>query len=125
MKLSNTYTDQQWKLLVTKLKDIATAKGITQQQIAEATGLHQSSVARVFSLKYCPTLDMYLKIAGAIGVGDGSVYLAFLRIDYGGIFESSMKLFKTQSSADKYILELKKKNGNDGVTYDIVELGLL
>jgi DNA-binding phage protein len=67
MNLSEKYTDQQWKLLVTQLKDTAAAKGITQQQIAEATGLHQSNLSRVFSLRYCPTLDMYLRIAGAVG----------------------------------------------------------
>ena len=51
-----------------------------------------------------------------------STYLAFMRIDYGGIFESSMKLFKSKTEAGKYICELRKKNGSGSVSYDIVDL---
>lgn len=52
----------------------------------------------------------------------GSAYLAFMRIDYEGIFESSMKLFKSKTEAGKYICSLRKKHGSGSVTYDIKEL---
>jgi hypothetical protein len=52
----------------------------------------------------------------------GSAYLAFMRIDYEGIFESSMKLFKSKTEAGKYICELRKKHGSGSVSYDIVDL---
>jgi hypothetical protein len=57
-----------------------------------------------------------------IPVISGITYLAFMRIDYEGIFESSMKLFKNKTEADKYICSLRKKHGNGSFTYDIKEL---
>ncbi len=60
--------EQQWKLLVLLLKNIAEAKGITQNEIAEKTGLKQSNVSRLFSLKYPPTLRLFLQIATALDV---------------------------------------------------------
>lgn len=58
----------QWKLLVLILKNIAEDKGITQQQIADDTGLHQSSVARFFQAKFKPNLEVFLKIAKSVKV---------------------------------------------------------
>lgn len=60
--------NEQWKLLILLLKEIAESKGITQQQIASETGLVQSNVSRFFSLKYKPNLDVFLQIAKAINV---------------------------------------------------------
>lgn len=57
-----------WEILVLLLKKIAKDKGITQEEIAQKTGLLQSNVSRVFSLAYVPRLDTFLAIAGAIGV---------------------------------------------------------
>lgn len=58
----------QWQLLVLILKNIAEEKGITQQQIADETGLHQSSVARFFQAKFKPGLDVFLEIAKSVKV---------------------------------------------------------
>jgi len=60
--------ENSWKVLVLMLKNIAEDKGITQEEIAEKSGLLQSNVSRVFSLRYCPTLQTFLAIATAIGV---------------------------------------------------------
>lgn len=60
--------EEHWKLLVLLLKEIAKEKNISQEMIAEKTGLLQSNVSRVFSLLYVPRLDTYLKIANAIGI---------------------------------------------------------
>lgn len=60
--------DNQWKILVLLLQEIAIQKGITQNQIADQTGLIQSNVSRFFSLKYKPTLDTFLQVAKAIKV---------------------------------------------------------
>lgn len=84
----------QWQLLVLMLKNITESKGITQQQIADATGFQQSNVARVFSLKYTPSLHTFLEIAKAVGVNfffedkDG-------KMDLNLLFERAMKQ-KTQ-----------------------------
>lgn len=68
MNVNPINQNEQWQLLVLLLKEIAHEKAITINQIAEKTGLHQSSVSRFFSLKYKPTLDAFLEIAKAIKV---------------------------------------------------------
>lgn len=77
-------------LLVLLLKEIAESKGFTQQQISEITGFTQSNISRVFSLKYAPNLDTFLKIAKAIQVN------FFFEdkeseIDFNLVFEKAME----------------------------------
>jgi len=64
----NKNKNEQWMLLVLLLKEIAEEKGITQNQIAEQTGMIQSAVSRFFSLKFKPTLDTFLQVSKAIKV---------------------------------------------------------
>lgn len=68
MNNSNPQKDQHWQMLVLLLKRIALQKGITQQQIAQKTGLQPNNVSRLFSLRYCPRLEIFLKVAQALGV---------------------------------------------------------
>ena len=68
MKNHSNNQNGQWQLLVLILKEIAESKGITQNEIAEQTGLLQSNISRFFSLRYRPRLDLFLEIAKAIGV---------------------------------------------------------
>lgn len=67
MKIQNN-KNEQWQLLVLLLKEIADQKNLTQNEIAELSGLRQSHVSRFFSLKYCPNLDTFLKVAKAVKV---------------------------------------------------------
>lgn len=60
--------DQQWKLLVILLKEIAESKGITQNQIGEIAEMHQSHVSRFFGLKFPPNMNTFLKVAKAVNV---------------------------------------------------------
>lgn len=60
--------NEQWKLLVLLLKEIAESKGITQNEIAEKSEMHQSHVSRFFALKFPPNLNTFLKVAKAIKV---------------------------------------------------------
>jgi transcriptional regulator with XRE-family HTH domain len=60
--------NEEWKLLVFSLKKIAKSKGITQIEIAKKTGLLQSNISRLFSLKYKPTICTLVKIAKSINV---------------------------------------------------------
>lgn len=64
----NKNKNEQWMLLVLLLKEIAEDKGITQNKIAEETGMIQSAVSRFFSLKFKPTLDTFLQVSKAIKV---------------------------------------------------------
>jgi transcriptional regulator with XRE-family HTH domain len=60
--------DEQWKLFILILQEIANEKKITQLEIARRTGLAHSNVNRLFTLKYTPSLAMFLKICRAVGV---------------------------------------------------------
>lgn len=60
--------EQHWKSLVLILRKVAESKGISQQEIANRTGMLRTNVNRVFQLKYCPKLDTFILIANAIGV---------------------------------------------------------
>jgi DNA-binding phage protein len=68
MNVNPINQNEQWMLLVLLLKQISESKGITQNEIAESTGLMQSNISRFFSLKYKPTLDTFLQVAKAIKV---------------------------------------------------------
>lgn len=68
MNNKNLPNEQQWKLFVLLLAEIAKEKGITQNDIAEKTGFKQSHISRVFSLEYSPSLKNFIAIAGAIEV---------------------------------------------------------
>jgi DNA-binding phage protein len=60
--------DNQWKLLVLLLQQIAEQKGLTQQEIAEKSEMHQSHISRFFGLKYAPNMETFLKVSKAIKV---------------------------------------------------------
>jgi len=64
----NNNQNEQWKLLVLILKEIADQKGISQVEIAEKSGIHQSHISRFFALKFPPNIHTFLNIAKAIGV---------------------------------------------------------
>ena len=60
--------EKHWQTLVLILKHIAIEKNITQDDIAEKTGLQRQNVNRIFNLHYRPRLDIFISIAQAIGV---------------------------------------------------------
>ena len=58
--------NEKWKLLVLVLKEIAESKGVTQNEIANNTGLIQSNISRFFSLRYKPNLETLIKISNSL-----------------------------------------------------------
>ena len=58
------------KVFVLLLREIAESKlGVGyQSQLAELTGLKQSNLSRMFSLKYTPTLETFLTVSKALKV---------------------------------------------------------
>jgi transcriptional regulator with XRE-family HTH domain len=66
--INQNTNEQQWKLLVFLLDEIRQQKGITQQQIADETGLIRSNISRFFSAKFTPDLNNFLIIAKSIKV---------------------------------------------------------
>ena len=70
MKNTENTNEQQWKLLVLLLREIAIQKhGIGWQTwISENTPFAQSNISRMFGLKYTPSLNNLLIIAKALNV---------------------------------------------------------
>ncbi len=68
MNVNPINQNEQWKLLVLLLKEIAEQKKISINEIAVRSKMKQSSVSRFFSLKFKPTLPTFLEIAKAIKV---------------------------------------------------------
>ena len=56
------------KMLINYLRQCADEKGISINDIADRTGLHQSAVSRFFSASPSPTLDSLILIGDAVGV---------------------------------------------------------
>ena len=68
-KTENT-NEQQWKLLVLLLKEIAIEKHGKgwQTYLSENTPFAQSNISRMFGLKYTPSFKNFLIIAKALNV---------------------------------------------------------
>jgi transcriptional regulator with XRE-family HTH domain len=67
MAISKRQTDE-WKEIVKQLEAIANQKNITQEEIADRTGMIQSAISRVFAAKFIPKLSTVFLIAEALGV---------------------------------------------------------
>jgi transcriptional regulator with XRE-family HTH domain len=63
---NNNANEQHWKLLVLLLQEICEQRKLTQQDLAELTGLKQSNISRMFSLKYSPNLKTYMIVVKAL-----------------------------------------------------------
>ena len=55
-----------WQKIVSKLKEIAKEQNISQNKMAELTGIEQPNIARLYSLKYAPNLRTVVLIAGVL-----------------------------------------------------------
>ncbi|KAB8156130.1 hypothetical protein EZY14_002625 [Kordia sp. TARA_039_SRF] len=62
--------EQQWKLFVLLIEEIAKTKYGTgyQTKLAQLTGFQQSNISRIFSLKYKISLHNFLILAKAVKV---------------------------------------------------------
>ena len=54
--------------IIDKLIELRKAKGLTQKELAQASSLTQSVIARLESKKATPQLDTLLKVASALGL---------------------------------------------------------
>lgn len=83
--MNKSNESEQWKLLVLLLREIAESKGISQVDISEIANIEQSTVSRMFGLKFTPTIATFLQVAKAINVnfffedqeGNSDLNLAF------------------------------------------------
>ncbi|MBK9258091.1 MAG: helix-turn-helix transcriptional regulator [Saprospiraceae bacterium] len=76
---NNKITNQHTIMALTKIKQsrllllkylfqIAQHRGITQKDIEAATGIDQANLSKMLNGKYCPSVDVFLKIAEFVGV---------------------------------------------------------
>lgn len=64
-KLRQEFTER----LSQKLREVRKAKGMTQQELAEKTGLHLTYIGHLEAGKYHPTMFVVWKVAKALGIG--------------------------------------------------------
>lgn len=93
--------EQQWKLLVLLLKEIADSKKITQEEIAERSGLLQSNISRFFALKYCPNMSTFLLVSKALKVN-------FFFEDQEGTTELNLLFEKAMDALGRRVDKLPK-----------------
>ena len=60
--------DLHWREIVLKLKEIAKEQNISQNKMAELTGINQPNITRLYSLRCAPNLRTAVLIAGVLGV---------------------------------------------------------
>jgi len=58
---------QQTSLLVDQLVTLRKDSGMTQQNIADMTGMARANIARIESKKYVPTLEVLMRYAACLG----------------------------------------------------------
>lgn len=54
--------------LVTELVYLRKSKKLTQQDIADRTGMQRANVARIEGKRYTPTIEVLLKYASSLGM---------------------------------------------------------
>ena len=59
-------TPDNWKEVVQQLKEAFDRSGMTQDELSDKTGLLQTSISRLFSMKFVPKISTLVLIADAI-----------------------------------------------------------
>lgn len=52
--------------ILEQYKELRRNKGMTQQQIADITGIKRTNIVRIESGKYVPTIEVLVKLAAAL-----------------------------------------------------------
>ncbi len=63
------------KLLGRRIKEIRKAKGITQEQLAEAIGIGTPNISYIETGKFAPNIENFEKIVNALGVEPYELYM--------------------------------------------------
>lgn len=59
-------TPDNWKEVVLQLKEAFDRSGLTQEELSDKTGLMQTSISRIFSMKFVPKISTLVLIADAL-----------------------------------------------------------
>lgn len=64
--ITSEYSQIERHKLCKKFQELATSKGITQDELAAKTGLKRNNISRIFSGKYSTSIDHLILIASAL-----------------------------------------------------------
>ncbi len=67
--------------MTTKMKELRTARGLTQEQLAELIGVTRNTIISMEKGKYCPSIKLGFRIANVFGVGIDDVFTYEEEID--------------------------------------------
>jgi len=59
-------TPDNWKEVVQQLKEAFDRSGMTQDELSDKTGLLQTSISRIFSMKFVPKISTLVLITDAL-----------------------------------------------------------
>jgi hypothetical protein len=62
------YNSKNWKVFVLFLEQIAIQKKLSKNEIARRTGFDEANIRRIFNLKFCPTMRVFLALSQAVGI---------------------------------------------------------
>jgi transcriptional regulator with XRE-family HTH domain len=68
------YDEAGLKLLASKLKEVRSKKGFTQEELAYESGLSLSQIARIETFKINPTVSTIFKIARTLKVNVSELF---------------------------------------------------
>lgn len=60
--------NNNWKLFVLIVREIAKTKGIEQLELQEKTGIPQANISKIFNAKVVPRIDTFMKLSEAVGI---------------------------------------------------------
>ncbi len=108
-KVPTAFEAMDYTLVGERIRKYRTARGITQAQLAEASGLSDRSISSIETGKKKLMLDSLLAIAKALEVTADSLLLGNQAITSSAIRDLNFLLPKCSPSDRKFILETMEK----------------
>lgn len=68
METTNNFNPSNWEEQIQSLKTVAEVKGLTIPYISSKTGYSINTLDRIFNLKFCPQLKVFLHIASVLEI---------------------------------------------------------
>lgn len=91
---------EQWKILLLQLREIARAKKLSINELAEKRNVKQSSVSSFFSTKNPPSLANFIEMCELIGV----------KLTFEGVSGEVIELAQLEALAKMQLELIEKRN---------------
>ena len=105
-----------WNVLQATIKQVRTEKGLTQQALAEMTGISRANIARLETSEKNPTVGTLEKVCKALGIEVEAVRKPENEVDYGSLLSTFMRGQQSAVLLEEpdYKTDLVLFNSNDG-----------